>query len=124
MNLRNRVQLIGNLGSQPQIREFENGKKLARFTLATTDVYKKDGKYVKETQWHNVTAWNSLVDIIKDRELSTGSEIILVGSVVMSEYTDKNGAQRKVSEILADNLMIRRLKRVSESNSNVEKNIA
>ncbi len=111
MNLRNRVQLIGNLGSQPQVKEFENGKKLARFSLATTDVYKKDGKYVRDTQWHNVVAWNKTVEVLQNREISTGSEVIVIGSVISSRYTDANGNVRNVSEITADSIMVRRLKR-------------
>ncbi len=121
MNLRNRVQLIGNLGMQPQVKEFENGKKLARFTLATTDVYKKDGKYVRNTQWHNVVAWNKNVDVLVNREVSAGSEIIVVGSVITNQFTDRNGNSRIVSEITADSIMVRRLKR---ADTKIEKNIA
>ena len=121
MNLRNRVQLIGNLGSQPQVKEFENGKKLARFSLATTDVYKKDGKYVRDTQWHNVVAWNRTVDVLLDREISTGSEVIVIGSVMSGKFIDRNGNERIVSEITADSIMVRRLKR---ADAKQEKNIA
>lgn len=121
MNLRNRVQLIGNLGSEPQIREFGNGRKLARFSLATTDVYKKEGKYVRDTQWHSVTAWNRIAEVLQDREVSTGSEIIVIGSIVSTKFTDREGRERKVSEIVADSIMIRRLKR---ADAKVEKNIA
>ncbi|MCF0205876.1 MAG: single-stranded DNA-binding protein, partial [Bacteroidales bacterium] len=94
-----------------QVKDFENGKKLARFSLATTDIYKKDGKYVRNTQWHNVTAWNKTVDIILSREISTGSEIIVTGSIVSNSFTDKNGNERTVSEIVADSIMVRKLRR-------------
>ena len=121
MNLRNRVQLIGNLGSKPQIREFENGRKLARFSLATTDVYKKEGKYVRDTQWHSVTAWNKLAEVLQNREVSTGSEVIVMGSIVSSTFTDRNGNERKISEIVADSIMVRHIKR---ADAKMEKNIA
>jgi len=121
MNLRNRVQLIGNLGSEPQIREFGNGRKLARFSLATTDVYKKDGKYMRDTQWHSVTAWNKIAEVLESREVSTGSEIMVIGSVVSSSFTDREGRERKVSEIVADSIMVRRLKRAE---AKVDMNIA
>lgn len=121
MNLRNRVQLIGNLGMMPQVREFDNGRKLARFTLATTDVYKKDGKYVRETQWHTVVAWNKTVDLLLDREVTIGSEVIVLGSVITNQFVDKNGKPRVVSEITADSIIVRRLHRAEQK---LEKNIA
>ena len=62
-NLRNNVQLIGHLGTDPEVKNFENGKMKASFSLATNDVYKKEGAYETDTQWHNVVAWNNTAKI-------------------------------------------------------------
>jgi single-strand DNA-binding protein len=65
-SLKNRVQLIGNLGKDPEVRSFDNGKKVARFTMATSDTYKKEGgEKVTETQWHNIVAWNGTATIVE-----------------------------------------------------------
>ena len=62
--LKNKVQLIGNLGAAPEIRSFENDRKLARFSLATSEVYENaKGEKMTETQWHNVVVWGKLADI-------------------------------------------------------------
>ncbi|GAK76003.1 single-stranded DNA-binding protein [Nonlabens ulvanivorans] len=56
--LRNKVQLIGNLGQTPEIKVLDSGNKLAKFSIATTDRYKnKQGELVNDTQWHNIIAW-------------------------------------------------------------------
>lgn len=109
MNLRNRVQLIGNLGSDPKVREFETGKKMARFSVATTDVIKKDGKFEKTVSWHNVTAWGNNAEIA-EKNLVTGTEVIIEGRLVSSQYNDKSGTTRKISEIIAESLMYRNIK--------------
>ncbi len=118
MNLRNRVQLIGNLGADPKVREFESGKKMARFSVATTDVIKKDGKFEKSVCWHNVTAWGNVADIA-EKYLVTGTEVIIEGRLVSDSYTDKSGNPRKISEILAESLLYRNIKSVV-SKSNVD----
>lgn len=118
MNLRNRVQLIGNLGADPKVREFESGKKMARFSVATTDVIKKDGKFEKSVCWHNVTAWGNVADIA-EKHLVTGTEVIIEGRLVSDSYTDKSGNPRKISEILAESLLYRNIKSVV-SKSNID----
>jgi len=63
--LRNRVQLIGHLGNDPEIKTFEGGKIKAKFSMATSEYYKKEnGEKVTETQWHNIVAWNGTAKII------------------------------------------------------------
>ena len=57
-NLRNRVQLIGNIGKDPQVKSFDSGKTMASFSLATSENYKdQEGKKVTDTQWHQVVVW-------------------------------------------------------------------
>ena len=62
--LKNKVQLIGNLGNNPEIRTIEGGKKMARFSVATNETYRTaKGEKVTETQWHNLIAWGKVADI-------------------------------------------------------------
>ena len=65
--LRNKVQLIGNLGNNPEIINLESGKKLAKFSIATNESYKNAmGEKVTDTQWHNIIAWNKTAEIIEN----------------------------------------------------------
>ena len=64
--LRNKVQLIGNLGNAPEIITLESGKKLAKFSIATNETYKNaKGEKVTDTQWTNIVAWNKTADIVE-----------------------------------------------------------
>lgn len=119
MNLRNRVQLIGNLGADPKVREFESGKKMARFSVATTDVIKKDGKFEKSVSWHNVTAWGNNAEIV-EKNLFTGTEVIIEGRLVSSQFNDRSGNPRKISEIIAESLLYRNIKHAVSKNSSDE----
>jgi single-strand DNA-binding protein len=103
--LRNKVQLIGNLGTTPEIKVLDSGNKLAKMSIATNEQYKnKKGEIVKETQWHNLIAWGKIADII-EKHLSKGSEIAIEGKLVNNNYTDKEGIKRfttviEVNEVL------------------------
>jgi single-strand DNA-binding protein len=116
MNLRNRVQLIGNLGADPKVREFESGKKMARFSVATTNIVKREGKFEKTVCWHNVTAWGNNAQIAESH-LVSGTEVIIEGTLINSEFKDKSGNPRKISEILAESLLYRNIKHVVSKNS-------
>jgi single-strand DNA-binding protein len=97
--LRNKVQLIGNLGSNPEIKNFDKGKKLAKFSLATNESFKNaQGEYVKETQWHNVVAWGKTAEII-EKHLKKGTEVAVEGKLINRNYTDKEGVKRYITEI-------------------------
>ena len=64
--LKNKVQLIGNLGQNPEIKALDGGKKLAKFSIATNESYRNaNGEKVTETQWHNLVAWGRLAEIIE-----------------------------------------------------------
>lgn len=119
MNLRNRVQLIGNVGSEPQVKEFTSGKKMARFRLATNDVKKVDGVFVKHTEWHNVTAWDKFADIAQ-KNINIGTEVIIQGRVLNNTFKDKNGNLQKISEILAESLIYRNIKQASSNSAKQE----
>ena len=97
--LRNKVQVIGNLGANPEIKNFDKGKKLAKFSLATNESFKNaQGEYIKETQWHSLVAWGKTAEVI-EKFLKKGSEIAVEGKLISRNYTDKEGIKRYVTEI-------------------------
>ncbi len=104
--LRNKVQLIGNLGSNPEIISFENGNKLAKLSLATNDYYKNaKGEKVEETQWHSLIAWGKTADII-EKYVSKGQEIAIEGKIITRSYETKEGEKRYRTEIQVNELLM------------------
>ena len=104
--LRNRVQLIGNLGNEPDIIITESGKKLARFSLATNETYKNsDEEKVTETQWHNIIAWNNLAEII-EKYVHKGHEIVVEGKLISRSYETKEGEKRYITEVVCNELLM------------------
>jgi single-strand DNA-binding protein len=104
--LRNRVHLIGRLGQDPDIRTLENGKKVARFNLATNESYRNsEGTKVDETTWHSIVAWNGLAEI-SSKFLRKGKEVCIEGRISYHAFTDKNGNQRNVTEIVASDMVM------------------
>jgi single-strand DNA-binding protein len=107
-SLRNRVQLIGNLGQDPEIKTLESGKKVAHFTLATNDGFKNtDGQKVEETTWHNIVAWNGLAEIAS-KFLKKGREVAVEGRIVYKSYEDKKGVTKYFTEIVLNDLLLLR----------------
>ena len=107
-NLRNRVQLIGNLGQDPETKTLESGKKVVKFTLATNESHRDgDGQKISETTWHNVIAWNGLADIA-GKYLKKGKEVAVEGRIVYRSYEDKAGVTKYVTEIVANDLLMLR----------------
>ena len=106
-NLRNSVRLIGNLGSNPEVKSLEKGNKVARFAIATNESYTdKDGKKVTDTQWHNIVAWGKTAELVEEY-LSKGSEIALEGKLTSRSYEGKDGEKKYFTEIvMADMLML------------------
>lgn len=105
-NVRNSIQLIGHLGKDVELTEFDSGKKKVSFTMATNDFYKNtEGEKVQETQWHNVIAWGKLAELM-DKYLAKGSEVLLKGKLVHRSYQDKTGNTRNISEVIADEMVL------------------
>lgn len=103
--LRNKVQLIGNLGNAPEIKDFD-GKKLAKFSVATNESYKNaDGEKITETQWHQLIAWGKIAEIA-EKFLQKGTEVAIEGKLVHRNYTDKDGIKKYVSEIQVNELLL------------------
>ena len=106
MNARNKVQLIGNVGADPEIKNFEGGKKLANITLATNDVYKNDkGEKVEDTQWHRITAWGKTAEII-EKYVTKGKEIVIEGKLTHRSYEDKSGEKKYTTEVVASEILL------------------
>nr|WP_321452475.1 single-stranded DNA-binding protein [uncultured Carboxylicivirga sp.] len=104
--LRNRVQLVGNLGMDPEIKAFDNGRKLAKFTVATNETYSgTNGQEKTETQWHNVIAWGKQAEIAA-KNLHKGNEVALEGRITYRNYEDKNQQKRYVTEIVLSSYLV------------------
>lgn len=104
--LRNKVQLIGNVGNTPEIKNLEGGKKIAKLTLATNENYKNDkGEKVEDTQWHNIIAWGKTAEII-EKYVEKGKEIAVEGKLTHRSYDDKNGEKRYITEIVVSELLL------------------
>lgn len=104
--LRNKVQLIGNLGMNPEIKTLDGGKKLAKMSIATNETYKNaKGEKVTETQWHHLIAWGKTATVI-EKYLSKGSEVAIEGKLINRNYTDKEGVKRYITEIQVNELLM------------------
>lgn len=105
-SLRNKVQLIGNLGNDPEIITMEKGNKLAKFSVATNESYKNgDGEKVTDTQWHNIVAWGKMAEIAESY-LVKGKEVIIEGKLMSRAYETKEGEKRYVTEIKCNELLM------------------
>lgn len=104
--MKNRVQLIGNVGQDPEIRTLENGKKLAHLSIATNETYKNDkGEKVEQTEWHRVTAFVKTAEII-ERFVVKGKEVAVDGKLTHRSYDDKNGEKRYVTEVVVNEILL------------------
>ncbi|MBX7205905.1 MAG: single-stranded DNA-binding protein [Bacteroidia bacterium] len=105
-NLRNSVRLIGNLGMDPEVKDLNGGKKLAKFSVATKESYKDEhGERITETQWHNLIVWGKQAEIAS-KYLKKGSEVVIEGKLTSRSYTDKEGIKRYVTEIVVNEFLM------------------
>ena len=104
--LRNKVQLIGNLGQDPEILTMEDGKKLAKFALATNETYKTaQGEKITDTQWHNIVAWGNTAEVVENY-LTKGKEVAIEGKLTHRSYETREGERRYVTEIKCYELLM------------------
>jgi single-strand DNA-binding protein len=104
--LRNKVQLIGNLGNDPEIVNLDGGNKLAKFSIATNETYKNaKGEKVTDTQWHNVVAWGKTAEIVENY-LTKGNEVAIEGKLTHRSYENKEGEKRYITEIKCNELLM------------------
>ena len=104
--LRNKVQLIGNLGNDPEIINLESGKTLAKFSIATNESYKNaQGEKVTDTQWHNIVAWGKTAQIV-EKFVSKGKEVAIEGKLTTRSWEDKDGMKRYITEVVCSELLM------------------
>ena len=104
--MKNKVQLIGNLGQDPEVKKIGDDKKVAHLSVATNENYRNaKGEKVTDTQWHNVVAWGKLADIA-EKFLLKGTEVVIEGKLINRNYTDKQGVKRYITEVQANELLI------------------
>ena len=101
----NKVILIGNLGKDPEVRALENGTKVARFTLATTETYRdrNTGERREQTEWHNIVVWRHLAELA-EQYLQKGRQIYIEGKLQSRSYEDQSGQTRYITEVVAQTL--------------------
>jgi single-strand DNA-binding protein len=105
-SLKNKVQLIGNLGQNPEIVSFENGNKLAKLVVATNETYRNTkGEKITDTQWHNLIAWGKTAEII-EKYLTKGQEVAIEGKLVNDTYEAKDGSKRYTTKIQINELLM------------------
>ena len=105
-SLKNKVQLIGNLGAAPEVKNLENGNSVAKMRIATNDTYNNaKGEKVTDTQWHNVVAWGKTAEIA-GKFLSKGSEVMIEGRLSHREYTGSDGQKRYITEVVVGELIM------------------
>ncbi|MBS1650912.1 MAG: single-stranded DNA-binding protein [Bacteroidetes bacterium] len=103
----NHVQLTGNLGSTPELKTFENGNKLLKFSLATNEEYKTQrGESATDTQWHNISVWGKLAENLES-QLKKGSFVSVEGRISTRSYNDKSGTKKYFVEIVANNVLLK-----------------
>ena len=104
--MKNRVQLIGHVGQEPEVKNLEGGKKLANISVATNEVYyKENGDKVEKTEWHRVTAWGKTAEII-EKYVTKGKELAIDGKLTTRSYDDKEGVKRYITEIVANEVLL------------------
>ncbi len=104
--LRNKVQLIGNLGNDPEIINLESGKTLAKFSVATNESYKNSkGEKITETQWHNIVAWGRTATLA-EKYLQKGKEVAIEGKLTSRSYETSSGEKRYVTEVVCNELLM------------------
>ncbi|RYY07888.1 MAG: single-stranded DNA-binding protein [Sphingobacteriaceae bacterium] len=104
--LKNSVRLVGNLGANPEVKSFDQNKKMAKLALATNETYhNQKGEKVTETQWHNLILWGKQAEIAESY-LKKGDEISIEGKLASRNYTDKEGIKRYITEIVVNEILM------------------
>ncbi|MXV38711.1 single-stranded DNA-binding protein [Flavobacteriaceae bacterium Ap0902] len=106
MSIRNKVQLVGNVGMNPEIKILSNGSKLARVSIATNERYKnKTGEWVENTTWHNLIGWRDMADRL-EKSVNKGHMLLIEGKLINRKYQDKDNVLRYMTEIEVRNFIV------------------
>ena len=104
--LRNKVQLIGNLGNDPEIITMESGKKIAKFNVATNEIYKNsEGERETKTEWHRVVCFGKTAEIV-EKYVTKGKEVAIEGKLTSRSYETKEGEKRYITEVVCNELLM------------------
>ncbi len=104
--LKNKVQLIGNVGNEPEITTLDSGKTIAKFSIATNEFYKNsDGEKQQNTQWHNIVAWGKIAGIV-EKYVGKEKEVAIEGKLTSRSYETKEGEKRHVTEVVANEILL------------------
>ena len=99
-SIRNQIQLIGNLGQDPELKTFESGMQAVNSTIATNEFYKNNkGEKIQDTQWHNLVAWGKTAELMTSL-LSKGDEVAVQGRLIHKRYEDKSGQTKYIAQII------------------------
>ena len=102
----NQIQVIGNVGKDPQIRAMPSGDLVANFSVATSEKWRdKSGEIMTKTEWHNVTCYSKLAEIA-EKYIKSGKMVFIQGSLVTQKYTDKNGVEKTSTHVKADTIRL------------------
>ena len=98
----NKTITVGRLGRDPETREFDNGS-VTKFSIATSEKYKKEGEMVEDTQWHNIVCWGKLADITA-KYLTKGRQVYVEGKLKTRSWETDSGEKRYATDIIATNV--------------------
>jgi single-strand DNA-binding protein len=105
-NLKNCVRLIGRVGMNPEVKVVNGNRKLAKFSLATSESYKNSkGEWETQTQWHNIVAWGNAANKA-EKQISKGAEVVIEGKLMHRNYEDAQGVKRYITEIQVSDLLV------------------
>lgn len=105
-SIKNSVTLIGNLGKDPEFKQLQGGRAVARFSLATNETYRNQkGDKVTTTQWHTLVAWGKTAETMSTL-LKKGKEVIVHGKLTYRSYEDKDGITRSIPEVVVDEFVM------------------
>ena len=104
-SLRNSIRLVGSLGMDPEVKSFDNNRKLAKVSIATNETYKNDkGEKITDTQWHNLVMWNGQANLA-EQYLKKGDIISIEGKLASRSYVDKDGNKKYMTEVVVNDFM-------------------
>tara|TARA_B100001250_G_C19795354_1_gene788468 strand:- start:903 stop:1370 length:468 start_codon:yes stop_codon:yes gene_type:complete len=100
----NKVILIGNLGADPEIREMNDGTKMAKFSIATSEKYtNREGQLISNTDWHNIVLWRRTAEVA-EKYLKKGDSVCIEGKLKTRSWEDENGNKRYATDVQGDNM--------------------
>ena len=101
----NKVVLVGHIGADPELRKLTGDVSVTSFSLATSEVIKKKGVRVEQTDWHQIIMWRTLADVAV-KLLKKGKLVFIEGKLKTRSYEDKDGVHRYSTEVVADNFTV------------------